>query len=595
MNELILQNSLEELQIPSPIVKLINTLDDLDKYLCQTTQIAIDTETDGFHGDVRLVQLYDGEKFSLIDFGNYSTCEFTVHEFTKILLEKYNHIEWIGANIKYEFRVLDWVPAKWHDVLSLGSIAFYQKRWRKITLDMLAKVIDKNAYENIDKKVMQKAGFSMGQELTNDQYLYALLDAYYTYKIFMHPLMQKNLDLTSYKLDNALIPYVMQIEKNGLIPNQMSISKAIAEMELKIMDYEDIVGDVNVDSYKQVRRALNSDKSDEEALLRITLEQSERSELADAILNLRKFKKALTMLKAYADTDENGKVYTSFDIKGTVTGRMSASGKLLDHGINSQQIPRKYKHIFIHNTEQFVSVNIDYSTAELRMGAAVMNEPIMAEELTKKLDIHKITASALNDNIPLEQVTKEQRQFAKGVNFGLLFAMGAEKFQKVMFTDYGQTITLEQAKEYRNFYLGKYKSIARYAKYWWNNYKTEPVISPLGRKKMANLGTDAVNYGTQSGISETIKLAINRIGKYKPQYLPYIFNIVHDSINLRIPTTKPIIDIVEDTTRETLKAWNDIQASELLKIKGIPMASEYELTDLDGNKIVKELWSDIDL
>jgi len=602
-----LQQSIENRGINFPL-DIIDSVDKLNNYLqnVDAGTVAIDTETAGFYGKVRLIQLFNGKSLGLIDMKYFKSnttllIDSSMVEYNAKLLDiigifnKYN-ILWVGANIKYEFKVLGWHPTKWADVLAAGQIAFYAYRPKNNTLDTFARIIYSNAYDNIDKKVMQKKGFGLEEELTPEHYEYALLDAYYTYAIFFSPKVQAVFhNNTAFFLDNSLIPTIMQVEENGLMVDKVAVAKEIAKIEIELMQYEDILGGINPNSWQQVRKALNSTESDETALLKIVAENSERSKLAEAILQVRKLRKAKVMLEAYANTDENNKVYTNFNISGAVTGRMSSSGKFLKHGINAQQIPRKYKHIFMFNTEDTIAVNIDFSTAELRMGAAVMNEKVMAEELTQKLDIHKVTAAALNGNIPLEQVTKEQRQIAKGINFGLLFAMGAERFQQYMFTSYGISITLEEANKYREFYLGKYKNIAKYAKYWWNNYKTEPVVSPLGRKKMANMGTDAVNYSTQSGISETTKLSLRRISKFYPEYLKYIFNIVHDSINLRIPISKDYKTIIENVSKEMLRAWVDIQNSKIVHIKTIPMAVEYEYIDIDGTKVSKELWSDIDI
>ena len=70
----------------------------------------------------------------------------------------------------------------------------------------------------------------------------------------------------------------------------------------------------------------------------------------------------------------------------------------------------------------------DYSQIELRVLAELSDDPVMIQAYRDGIDLHELTASRVLDK-PLAEVSKEERQAAKAINFGLIYAMGARDFK----------------------------------------------------------------------------------------------------------------------------------------------------------------------
>jgi len=119
----------------------------------------------------------------------------------------------------------------------------------------------------------------------------------------------------------------------------------------------------------------------------------------------------LTPLKA------DGRIYADWKPLGAGTGRMTCKTP------NLQQTPHELR-AYIKPREGCVLVKADFSQIELRIAAAVANDQRMLQAFREGTDLHRLTASLILSK-SLKQVSKEERQLAKALNFGLLYGMGA--------------------------------------------------------------------------------------------------------------------------------------------------------------------------
>lgn len=109
---------------------------------------------------------------------------------------------------------------------------------------------------------------------------------------------------------------------------------------------------------------------------------------------------------------------------------VAATGRLSSNNPNLQNIPirtergRQVRKAFVARDENYVLLAADYSQIELRIIAALSQEPNMMESFQRGEDIHRSTAAKVF-NVPLEEVTKEQRSHAKTVNFGIIYGVSA--------------------------------------------------------------------------------------------------------------------------------------------------------------------------
>jgi DNA polymerase-1 len=109
---------------------------------------------------------------------------------------------------------------------------------------------------------------------------------------------------------------------------------------------------------------------------------------------------------------------------------VAATGRLSSNNPNLQNIPirtergRQIRKAFVARDENYTIVSADYSQIELRIIAALSGEENMIKAFQNHEDIHKSTASKVF-NVPLEEVTREQRSHAKTVNFGIIYGVSA--------------------------------------------------------------------------------------------------------------------------------------------------------------------------
>jgi DNA polymerase I-like protein with 3'-5' exonuclease and polymerase domains len=138
-----------------------------------------------------------------------------------------------------------------------------------------------------------------------------------------------------------------------------------------------------------------------------------------------------------------GRIHGGYNLAGTKTGRFSASHP------NLQQLPRRRAPEFltcIQAEEGRLLVACDWSQIEMRAGAWLYEEPVLTAifgDATR--DVHSETAARIA-GIPVSDVTGEQRDAAKPVNYGALFGQGPEGLRQTAFVGYGVEMSLLQAQ-----------------------------------------------------------------------------------------------------------------------------------------------------
>ena len=253
-----------------------------------------------------------------------------------------------------------------------------------------------------------------------------------------------------------------------------------------------------------------------------------------------------TLVTTYLDpllSEENdllkadGKVHPSFGLTTTRTGRLSCSRP------NLQNIPRDktIKQIFIPNPGQLM-VNFDYSQAELRVLAMLSKDPTLIKAYKEGQDIHRITAASVYD-VPLPEVTDDQRQAAKTINFAILYGVSAFGLSKNL------KITEKEAKKIIKRWFETFPGAQRFtSKITSIVESTRQIANPFGRirhvpaikssnpKEKAHAIRQAVNFPTQSTASDLLLLSLVKIQKLLKEgnYRSSILTTVHDSISVSI-------------------------------------------------------------
>lgn len=158
-------------------------------------------------------------------------------------------------------------------------------------------------------------------------------------------------------------------------------------------------------------------------------------------------------LASYINTNTK-KIHSSFHQTVTATGRISSTDPNLQNIPTRNELGKNLRRVFIPEKGK-IFIDADYSQIELRVLAHISNDEHMIEAFKNNEDIHKQVASKVFD-VPIDNVTNQQRTRAKAVNFGIVYGI----------SDFGLSeqlgITKKEAKQYIEQYLTKYQGIKQF-------------------------------------------------------------------------------------------------------------------------------------
>ncbi len=232
----------------------------------------------------------------------------------------------------------------------------------------------------------------------------------------------------------------------------------------------------------------------------------------------------------------DSRIRCSFNPTGTDTGRFSCTAPNLQNigrgSIRSAFVPKLGNKLIV----------ADYAQIELRIAAAVAGDQKMLAAYRAGADLHRETAAAVLEK-PLEEVTKQDRQLAKAVNFGLLYGQGAPGLVRYAAGSYGVNIQEEDAARIRALFFARYKGLSRWhAKAWEKaRAKATEIRTRLGRRRLIppeasewERFTTLVNTEVQGGAADGMKLALVELAHRLPTGAS-IISTVHDEVIVEAP------------------------------------------------------------
>ena len=262
--------------------------------------------------------------------------------------------------------------------------------------------------------------------------------------------------------------------------------------------------------------------------------------VAALVLKQRKASKRAEFTGAWLQyVTEAGLIHAQYNT-GMATGRLSSSGP------NMQQVNKKLRPCFIPHSDEWVIADFDFSQIELRVAAFISRAQPMLDAFNNDEDLHRLLAAEVTGKDP-EDVTPEERQMAKAVNFGLLFGLGAFGLQAYAEDSYGVTMTKDEATTFYHAYFKKWVGL----KAWHAQVEARLVrdgrsISPLGRVRNFRGGDKdlnaAINAPVQGTASDLMQIAIADIqgllpagqGRGKVEDVLMV-GTVHDSAVVLLP------------------------------------------------------------
>ena len=278
-----------------------------------------------------------------------------------------------------------------------------------------------------------------------------------------------------------------------------------------------------------------------------------------------------------------GRVHTSFKQTGAVTGRLSSNSPNLQNIPIRTAIGRKVRRGFVAKTGHYF-VSADYSQIELRILAHVSQDEALLAAFHQDQDIHRTTAATVY-GIAAEAVTFEQRRFAKAVNFGLMYGMGAYRLAR------DSELTLAEADSFIKTYFERFPGVRRYLDGTKDlAHKRGYVETLLGRRRYFPIFTsdlsqngqavsraerEAINHPIQGTAADIIKLAMIRLHEQLKQYRAKLLLQIHDELILEVPEDE--VELIRPMLVETMS--NAFALSVPLKVDVGFGRNWYELKD----------------
>ena len=239
---------------------------------------------------------------------------------------------------------------------------------------------------------------------------------------------------------------------------------------------------------------------------------------------------------------------------------VAATGRLASNNPNLQNIPirtergRQVRKAFIPRDKEYVLLAADYSQIELRIIAALSEEDTMIQAFKNGEDIHASTASKVF-NVPINEVTREQRSNAKTVNFGIIYGVSA--FGLSNQTDLNRTEAKDLIEAYYKTYpkLRKYMSeqvdFAREHEYVQTVLGRRRYLKDINSRNAVVRGAaerNAVNAPIQGSAADIIKIAMIKIhqkleaGNFKSKMLLQVHDeLVFDAYKPELDQLKTLI------------------------------------------------------
>jgi len=549
--------------------------------LMQQTSVCFDTETTGLKAlEVELI----GIAFSWEKGKGYYVSFPENQEETKSILEEFrpffeSDIEKVGHNLKYDIKVLSNYNMSIKGKLFDTMIAHYLiNPDMRHNMDVLAETYLNYQPVSITELIGKKGKNQLSMRVVpiKDQTEYAVEDADITYQLKEHFTSELAAGNVTELFNNVELPLVsvltameiegINIDTDFLKELSVALSDDILRLEKSI--YEQAGEEFNIASPKQLGVILfeklelvkkpKKTKSGQYSTAEDVLSYLAKDhQIIRDVLEFRQYKK---LQSTYVDALPNEINPKTNRIHTVYAQAVAATGRLSSNNPNLQNIPirtergREVRKAFVPRDENYVLLAADYSQIELRIIAALSEEETMMNAFKNGEDIHASTAARVF-NVPLEEVTREQRSNAKTVNFGIIYGVSA-------FGLSNQTnLSRSEAKELIDTYYETYPKLKAYMAAQVDFAREHGYVETVlhrrrylkdinSRNGMVRSGAErnAVNAPIQGSAADIIKLAMINIYRrfeaegFKSKMLLQVHDeLVFDAHKDELETIKPII------------------------------------------------------
>lgn len=368
---------------------------------------------------------------------------------------------------------------------------------------------------------------------------YSCQDADVTYQLtrkYEKDLKENNLEQLLYEIEMPLVDVLEQMEENGIAIDKEHFKKLSIKMgnrleELSNQIYKIVGHNFNINSPSQLSeilfgelklKPLKKTKSGFSTDITVLKELTSQHELPIILVEYRSLEK---LKSTYVDTlpklvnPTTGKIHTSFNQTVTATGRLSSSDPNLQNIPNRSSDGLEIRKGFIPSKAGYRFISADYSQIELRLLAHVSGDDTLIKAFNSDEDIHKLTASKIF-NIPEDKVESYMRNYAKTINFGIIYGMSAHKLSNEL------KITRAKASSFIEEYFNIYSKVKQcieqtlqecidsgYVATLLGRKRYIPEINSSNFNERSNAERMAFNTKLQGTAADLIKIAMINIHK----------------------------------------------------------------------------------
>jgi DNA polymerase I len=369
--------------------------------------------------------------------------------------------------------------------------------------------------------------------------------------------------LSIYELEIASSETLYRIERNGVLIDAPMLATQSHELGQRMMKLEEeahvLAGQpFNLSSPKQIgdifftklglpvvkKTATGAPSTDEEVLEKL----AEDFPLPAKILEhrgLAKLKGTYTDKLALLALPRTGRVHTHYAQAVAVTGRLSSNDP------NLQNIPirtaegRRVREAFVAAPGNVIA-SADYSQIELRIMAHISGDASLLKAFHDGIDVHRATASEVF-SVAVDQVSSEQRRYAKTINFGLIYGMSAYGLARSL------SIDNTAAKNYIEKYFARYPGVKQYMDETRLSAKSKGYVETvMGRRlflpeinspngpRRAGAERQAINAPMQGTAADLIKLSMVAVQKALDDQhrATKMIMQVHDELVFEVPESE---------------------------------------------------------
>lgn len=455
----------------------------------------------------------------------------------------------VGHNLKYDFIVLarhgiraeplsfDTMIAEWLCDPGSRNLGLKSLAWVRLGIEMT------EIEELIGRGRNQK---SMADVPIEKVAPYAGADARISLSLMeelVEELEERSLDKLFRDLEMPLVTVLADMEMAGILLDTDFLEAFSSKLSNRLTGIEnqifELVGySFNINSTQQLSKVLFDelaltppDRTRKTASGHYSTAAAVLEELKDAhpIVPLILEQREIGKLKStYADAlplqvnDITGRVHTSYNQTGSVTGRLASSDPNLQNIPIRTELGRQIRRAFVASPEN-VLLGVDYSQIELRIVAHMSQDKAMIEAFKADQDIHTTTAAAIYNVAPTD-VTPSMRRHAKAVNFGLIYGMSPFGLSRT--TD----LTLAEAEDFVETYFKRFPGVRSYLDHIRRQAAEQGYVETLlGRRRYfpqlikgnvkvseqakARAEREAINAPIQGTAADIIKIAMLRLPK----------------------------------------------------------------------------------